>query len=51
MTYSQSYDMSWVCFFHRKVFIAMFDSYTVGSTVHELSLFGDAQGLSGERGM
>jgi hypothetical protein len=46
VTYSRSDDISWAYFFHRKVFVAMFDGCTIGPDVQVLSLLGDEKGLS-----
>jgi len=46
MTYSLSYDISCVCFFHCYPLVAVLDGCTVGTTWELLSLLWDARGLS-----
>jgi len=48
MTYSLSYDISCLCFFHCWALVAVLDGYTVGTTWELLSLLRDARSLSGE---
>jgi hypothetical protein len=51
MTYSLSYDISCVCIFHGKAFVAVLDGCTVGTTWELLCSLRDARGLSGKSGM
>jgi len=46
LTYSLSYDISCVCFFHCLAFVAVLDGCTVGTTWELLSLRRDARCLS-----
>jgi len=48
MTYSLSYDISCVCFFHCLALVAILDGCSVGKTWELLSLLQDARGLSGK---
>jgi hypothetical protein len=51
VTYSLSYDISCVCFFHCWALVAMLDGCSVGTTWELLSLLWDARGLSGKSGI
>jgi len=51
MTYSQSYDISCVCFFHCYTLVVVLDGSTVVTTWELLSLLRDAWGLTCKSGM
>jgi len=51
ITYSLSYVITCVCFFHCYALVAVLDGCTVGTTWELLSLLWDAWGLSGKSGM